>query len=202
MRKSIALFISIMIIVLSISSASAVTSTADEISAAEGIKVGDANGSGKITVDDVTAIQKHLANMSNKIFYKSKADYNYDGKISIDDVSLLQKSISGLIVEYSNGYYDVDRKNRKCSLINYHGTSSSVTIPSTVNGCSVTEIMSYSFQNNSHIVTVTVPKTLIKIDDYAFYNCKNLTKMIYKNKNMKWGYSFVECPKFKIMTLE
>lgn len=201
MKKFVSLFLVIIITVLSISAASAATSTSDEISAADGIKVGDANGSGKITVDDVTAIQKYLANISNKIFYKSKADYNYDGRISIDDVSMIQKSISGMIVEYSNGYYEVDRKNKKCSLINYHGTSSSVTIPATVNGCSVTEIMSYSFQNNSHIVTVTVPKTLIKIDDYAFYNCKNLTKVIYKNKYMKWGYSFVECPKFQSMTL-
>lgn len=201
MKKSIAFLMAIMLVIISISSASAATSTEDEISAANGIKVGDVNGSGNITVDDVTVIQKYLANTYNKIFYKSKADYNYDGKISIDDASMLQKSLTGLIAEYSNGYYEVDRKNKKCSLINYHGTNSNVTIPSTVNGCSVTEIMSYSFQNNSKIVTVTVPKTLIKIDDYAFYKCKNFTKLIYKNKNMKWGYSFVECPKFQVVTL-
>ncbi|MCH5296680.1 MAG: leucine-rich repeat protein [Ruminococcus sp.] len=200
MKKFIAILMAIMIVIMSISSASAaVVSTADEISAS--IKVGDVDGSGKITIDDATALQKYLANISNKTFYKSKADYNYDGKISIDDVSMLQKSLADMIVEYSNGYYEVDRKNKKCNLINYHGTSSSVTIPSTVNGCNVTEIMSYSFQNNSSIVTITVPNTVIKINDYAFYNCKNLTKMIYKNKNMKWGYSFVECPKFQSMTL-
>lgn len=202
MKKSIAFLMAIILVIISISSASAaVTSTADEASASNGIKVGDVNGSGNITVDDVTVLQKYLANTYNKVFYKSKADYNYDGKISIDDASMLQKSLTGLIAEYSNGYYEVDRKNKKCSLINYHGTNSSVTIPSTVNGCSVTEIMSYSFQNNSKIVTVTVPKTLIKIDDYAFYKCKNFTKLIYKNKNMKWGYSFVECPKFQVVTL-
>lgn len=202
MKKFASLFLVIIITVLSISSTSAaVTSTADEISAADGIKVGDVNGSGKITVDDVTVIQKYLANLSNRIFYKSKADYNYDGKISIDDVSMLQKSLAGMIVEYNNGYYELNRTNKKCSLINYHGTSSSVTIPSTVNDCSVTEIMSYSFQNNSSIVTVTVPKTVIKIDDYAFYNCQNFKKLIYKNSNMKWGYSFVECPKFQSITL-
>lgn len=201
MKKCISLLTSLIIIILSIISASAATSTNDEVSAADGIKVGDVNGSGKITVDDVTVMQKYLANIPNRIFYKSKADYNYDGKINIDDASMLQKSLSGMIVEYNNGYYEVDRKNKKCNLINYHGTSSSVTIPSTVNDCSVTKIISYAFQNNSNIVTVTVPETVILIDDYAFYNCKNLTKIIYKNKNMKWGYSFVDCPKFQIMTL-
>lgn len=201
MKKSIAFLVVITLVIMSIIPVSAATSTVDEVSAAEGIKVGDVNGSGKITVDDVTVIQKYLANLSNRIFYRSKADYNYDGKISIDDVSMLQKSLAGIIVDYNNGYYEVDRKNKKCNLVNYHGTSSSISIPSKVNDCSVTKIMPYSFQNNAYIVTATVPQTVILIEDYAFYNCKKLTKIIYKNKNMKWGYSFVECPKFQVITL-
>lgn len=201
MKKYISVFLVIVIVALSITTASAAVSTEDEANISASIAIGDVNGDGSLTIDDVTAIQKYLANLKNKIFYKSKSDYNYDGKITVDDVSMLQKRLAGVIIEYSNAYYNIDNKHKKCSLLNYHGTSSSVNIPSTVKGCKVTEILSYAFQNNSTIVTVTVPNTVIKINDYAFYNCKNFTKLIYKNKNITWGYSFVNCPKFKQMTL-
>lgn len=201
MKKYISVFLVIVIVALSITSASAAVSTEDEANISASIAIGDVNGDGSLTIDDVTAIQKYLANLKNNIFYKSKSDYNYDGTITIDDVSMLQKRLAGVIIEYNSAYYNIDAKNKKCSLLNYHGTSSNVTLPATVKGYSVITINSYAFQNNSSILTVTVPKTVIRIDDYAFYNCKNFTKLIYKNKNMTWGYSFVNCPKFKQMTL-
>lgn len=59
--------------------------------------LGDVNGDGKISIDDVTDIQKYIANMLN--FTENQetlADVNKDGKISIDDVTLIQKYLAGM----------------------------------------------------------------------------------------------------------
>lgn len=61
--------------------------------------LGDVDGDGKISIDDVTDIQKHLANMVD--FTKeqvSLADVDKNGTVSIDDVTLIQKHLAGLAV--------------------------------------------------------------------------------------------------------
>lgn len=61
--------------------------------------LGDVNSDGKISIDDVTDIQKHLANMVE--FTKeqvSLADVDKNGTVSIDDVTLIQKHLAGIAV--------------------------------------------------------------------------------------------------------
>lgn len=61
---------------------------------------GDVNDDRKITIDDVTLIQKYLANMSELDSTQLKvADVNNDGDISIDDVTMMQKYIAGAITK-------------------------------------------------------------------------------------------------------
>ena len=63
---------------------------------------GDADGDGKVTVYDVTAIQRHLAQM-DKLKGNKKllaADVNNDGKITIEDATALQQ----FLAEYENVY--------------------------------------------------------------------------------------------------
>lgn len=62
-------------------------------------QIGDVDGDGKISIDDVTDIQKHLANMVE--FTKeqvSLADVDKNGTVSIDDVTLIQKHLAGLAI--------------------------------------------------------------------------------------------------------
>ena len=63
---------------------------------------GDADGDGKVTAYDVTAIQRHLAQMDTMTGLKKKlaADVNSDGKITIDDATALQQ----FLAEYDNVY--------------------------------------------------------------------------------------------------
>lgn len=62
----------------------------------ETMKNVDINGDGKITVDDVTAVQKYLADIENLSDEKIKLlDFNYDGVKSIDDATMLQKYLAG-----------------------------------------------------------------------------------------------------------
>lgn len=59
--------------------------------------LGDANQDGKITIQDATAIQKHLANIKEiGGNAKTAADYNCDGKITIKDATAIQKKIANI----------------------------------------------------------------------------------------------------------
>lgn len=61
--------------------------------------LGDVNGDGKISIDDVTDIQKYIANMID--FTEEQvtlADVDKNGKVSIDDATLIQKHLAGLEV--------------------------------------------------------------------------------------------------------
>ena len=63
--------------------------------------LGDANGDGKISIADVTVIQKYLAKIgSMSDDYAGRADMNGDGKITVVDVTVIQKKIAGLIKSY------------------------------------------------------------------------------------------------------
>lgn len=58
-------------------------------------QIGDTNLNSRITIDDVTAIQRHLAEMN--MFTKEQlalADTNGDGKVDIQDATHLQKYLA------------------------------------------------------------------------------------------------------------
>ena len=55
-------------------------------------------------------------------------------------------------------------------LMEYKGTDSAVTIPSTV-----TEINPYCFANHKEIISITIPDTVTKIGEGAFSGCSRLT---------------------------
>lgn len=60
---------------------------------------GDVNGDGNVGIDDVTYIQKYLANLAE--FTEEQmalADVNKDGEVNIDDVTLIQKHLAGMAV--------------------------------------------------------------------------------------------------------
>lgn len=59
--------------------------------------IGDADGDGKISIDDVTCIQKYCAALSVDFIDLNLADVNYDGVINIDDTTLIQKHLANLI---------------------------------------------------------------------------------------------------------
>lgn len=67
------------------------------------VDLGDVNGDGGVTIDDVTLIQKYLASMVELDSKQIKAaDVTGDGDVSIDDVTKIQKFIAGLVSSLSN----------------------------------------------------------------------------------------------------
>lgn len=60
--------------------------------------IGDANGDGKLTISDATAIQKHIAKIAELSKEKfTVADLNGDGKITVADATIIQKKLAGII---------------------------------------------------------------------------------------------------------
>lgn len=161
-------------------------------------QTGDVNGDGHITIPDATLIQKYLSGMkSSEKFYSQYADFDRSGKIDIADATTIQKYLSGTIAVYDR--YLISIENGTGSIYRYFGTASTITIPRRLNGygCDITAIASNAFYNNNTLTTVTLPETVKAINDSAFNNCSQLKTIYAYNKNLRWGNSFVNCPKFQ-----
>ncbi len=73
------------------------TTESDDDEFPDGLGVGDVNGDGRISVIDVSLIQKYLADVE-KLTKKQIGwcDVNFDGRVSVSDVSTLQKYLANL----------------------------------------------------------------------------------------------------------
>lgn len=61
-----------------------------------GLSIGDVNSNGRINIDDATALQSYIAELSElDSLSKRAADVDRDGKIEVNDVTMLQKYLAG-----------------------------------------------------------------------------------------------------------
>lgn len=51
----------------------------------------------------------------------------------------------------------------------------------------VTSVAMYAFSENPYLKTLTIPNSLIKVGDSAFYNCKNLRAVSYNGTEEEWN---------------
>lgn len=66
-------------------------------------------------------------------------------------------------------------------------TSKKIVIPDEIDGRIVREIESNAFTCESQIVEGTIPNTVIAIGNTAFYNCKNLKKVVIPEETYRVG---------------
>ncbi|HLZ55026.1 MAG TPA: leucine-rich repeat protein, partial [Verrucomicrobiae bacterium] len=59
--------------------------------------------------------------------------------------------------------------NRTITITGYNGTNTTLIIPDTLNGLAVTGIGSYAFENQSGLLSVTIPNSITRIGLYAFF---------------------------------
>ncbi len=187
-KKTITILITSVIILMS-----TITSTT-----ATSYQMGDVNNDGKINVTDATLIQKELVGLINN-YYGALSDFDRDGKTTIGDVTLIQKYCVGIISIYEDYIFIVNNRYHSATLYRYFGKDTKVNVPNYIYDCNCTVdlILKGSFLNNKNITTVTLPASVTKIDNNAFYNCSNLKTIYSYNKNLLWGNSFVLCPKFQ-----
>ena len=70
--------------------------------------------------------------------------------------------------------------DNKVMITGYDSQGLSVEIPENIEGHAVTELAPYAF-SGTDIEEIYLPKTLVKIGRYAFYNCKKLRKISFYN---------------------
>ena len=79
----------------------------------------------------------------------------------------------------------------------YNGTERNLVMPSTIDGKEITIIDTGTFKGNSSIVTVTLPKTLLFMNSYAFSDCPNLTTVKVPEGALKIYTLNRGCPKLE-----
>lgn len=68
-------------------------------------------------------------------------------------------------------------KDNKAIITKYSGSSTEITVPSTLGGHTVTTIDDGALAYCEKLTSVTIPKTVTKIGEHAFYGCKNLKEI-------------------------
>ena len=81
--------------------------------------------------------------------------------------------------------------------INYNSYSGNVVIPSSVIGANVNRIGDRAFYNSSDLTSVTIPKSVTSIGNYAFSDCPKLKSVTYasleNNVTNIGDYAFADC---------
>src|SRR5580698_3586665 len=69
------------------------------------------------------------------------------------------------------------------NIVAYAGPPWVVTIPTNINGLTVTTIGTNSFENNIYLTSVTIPNSVTSIGDEAFLRCTSLTSITVDASN-------------------
>ena len=74
-------------------------------------------------------------------------------------------------------YAVLSETDKTCKITGYTGWATELTIPSELDGYTVTEIGASAFEDCSSLVSVTIPEGVTSIGSYAFASCTALTSI-------------------------
>lgn len=76
----------------------------------------------------------------------------------------------------------------------YRGKDTELVIPASIEGCSVTRIGKKAFLSNKLLKQISLPESIVRIDDWAFAYCTKLMKIILPYHRMEIGQGiFKDC---------
>ena len=98
--------------------------------------------------------------------------------------------------------YSLKSDNETITVTKYNGSSTSLVIPSEIDGYKVTGIGKSVFRNNIRLRKVVLPDSITLIEDFAFAKCSNLTSINLPKKLETIGYSaFQNCDALTAVTI-
>ena len=95
-------------------------------------------------------------------------------------------------LELENGTISYSIDNDKVSIIEYSGRDLLVTIPEEIEGIKVVEIKKKAFLSSRFVKEIILPKSIDKIDDYAFARCRKLESVTLPYKNITIGQDILK----------
>ncbi|HUJ71412.1 MAG TPA: leucine-rich repeat domain-containing protein [Verrucomicrobiae bacterium] len=85
------------------------------------------------------------------------------------------------------------------TITGYTGPGGAVTIPSTLESLTVTNIGSTAFQGATNLTSVVIPNTVMSIMDYVFFDCPNLTSVALPTSvTLVYPHAFNNCPNLTV----
>ena len=92
-------------------------------------------------------------------------------------------------------YYVISEEEKTCAITHYDGSAYELTIPSQLNGYTVTKIGDFTFSDSTSLERVIIPDSVTHIGSGAFEGCKELTRVIIpESVTSIWDYAFADCP--------
>lgn len=96
-------------------------------------------------------------------------------------------------------YINIEEKEL-LRIISYQGNRTQIAVPDVIEGNSVAEIGKKVFLGKKSLKKVTIPKSVVKIEDWAFANCNQLEEVVLENENIIFGKGvFQGCKSLKKM---
>ena len=76
----------------------------------------------------------------------------------------------------------------------YRGKDTELVVPAVIDGCAVTQIGKKAFLSNKMLRQISLPESVVRIDDWAFAYCTKLNRVILPYHRMEIGQGiFKEC---------
>ena len=123
-----------------------------------------------VTTSSETVITLQNVTLGEHTYYVS-VYYEGEDLIDTEPVSILCDKAKVNDVLYTLGEDD------KLTVTGYTGTASSLVIPETVDGFTVTAVGASAFEGNTALHEIDLPDTITAIGSRAFKNCSNLSGM-------------------------
>ena len=123
-----------------------------------------------VTTSSETVITLQNVALGEHTYYVS-VYYEGEDLIDTEPVSILCDKAKVNDVLYTLGEDD------KLTVTGYTGTASSLVIPETVDGFTVTAVGASAFEGNTALHEIDLPDTITAIGSRAFKNCSNLSSM-------------------------